>query len=203
MINQELQNKIKRLLPLVNSRFMLAETLSDSGLECYKVSDNLVRALCESTDNYEKEREFLVEWKKLKVSHGTYKRQYFLDLQTKAGEHADKYDKPWLLALTTSSKAIAKCDFLKTPQCQKRINSYHAEFDKAWGIESTRFSTQEIEKYDFLSDRDMTSLIDKVCVECFESLGFYKSEKYIKTGRNLYLKHLHDEWFFYMIFDIA
>ena len=141
MVTEELTEKVLKLLPLIENRYSLINPLDKGGLECFKVSDNFVKYFCKSSANYEKEKEFLIEWKKLKVSQGSYKRQFFLDLQTKAGQLADKHNKPWLLALTPSSRAIAKCDFLKTPECLDIINSYNSDFGTAWLRESNQFFT--------------------------------------------------------------
>jgi len=203
MVKKELTEKVLKLLPLVEKRYALTDTLPKEGLECFKVSDNIVRFFCENTKNYEADKEFIIEWKKLKVSQGSYRKQYFLDLQIEAGELADKYNKPWLLALTHSSKAIMKCYYLKTPQCQNVMASFYSEFNKAWSREVKRFSTQRFINHNPSVSHDMISLIDEVCSQCLGPLGFKQYKKHVNTNKKLYLKHLHDDWHIYIVYDVS
>ena len=203
MVKKELKDKVLKLLPLVEKRYELTDALSKGELECFKVSDKIVRYFCENSESYENEKKFLIEWKKLKVSQGSYRKQYFLNLQIEAGKQADKYNKLWLLALTPSSRAIMKCDFLKTPQCKDVMDSFYSDFDKAWNKESTHFSTQMFKNIDASTPNDMLEVFNEVCSDCLNPLGFKRSKKYVNTNKRLYLKHLYDNWNIYIVYDLS
>ena len=49
----------------------------------------------------------------------------------------------------------------------------------------------------------MIDIINKVGSECYETLGFKQSKKYVNTNKILYLKHLHDDWHIYIVYDLS